>query len=111
MVVFLTKKASTRPIIDDFYFRWSKYELVGSKRSTTKESCSQNTFANFVISPTKTVLTKTYFSSTLFDVILPNNDSFKKFSVIYFPFSDHDIITCKCNFQITVIYSPKINEK
>ena len=62
-------------------------------------SMNLDSFANFVISRTRTVLSKTHFLSTVIDVILYNNGSSKKKSLINFPFSDHDIVTCEFNFH------------
>ena len=81
-------------IVSDLNMNWLDHK--GEKQ---RKFCSQNTFANFVFFPTRTVLTKTYFSSTLIYFILHNTDSIKKTSVINFLFSDHDIVTCKCTFQ------------
>ena len=98
-------------IVGDLNMNW-----LDNKGEPLKAFCSQNNLYNHISSPTRTVRTKAQFSSTLIDVILHNNASINNTAVINFPFSDHDLVLCECNFKTskfipTMIYSRKINEK
>ena len=72
---------------------------LDNKGEQLKAFFSQNNLFNHISLPTRNVRTKAQFSSTLKDVILQNNALINKTAVINFPFSDHDLVLCECNFK------------
>jgi exonuclease III len=91
-------------------------DLLSTKGDLLKSFMSDNDLKNFVESPTRVAFTKNYSSSTLIDVILHNKNNILNTSVIDFPYSDHKIVFCNCNFESLKSETPnrmsrKINAK